>query len=52
MARVYISFEDLTEEKKNEILEAYDEEGVDACEVNELFYCQFEIDEEGEVTYE
>ena len=52
MARVYISFDDLTEEKKNEILEAYDNEGVDTFVIDELFYCQFDVNEEGEVTYE
>ncbi len=52
MARVYVSFDDLSREKKDEVIAAYEEEGIDICEIDEPFYCQFDVDEEGNDSYE
>ncbi len=52
MAKVYISIEDLTSKKQQEIIEAYENEGFDWEEEDELFYCEFSVDSDGEVRYE
>jgi len=52
MARVYIEFSDLSDEKRQEVIEAYEEEGIDPCDLDEVFYCQFDVDSDGDVSYE
>ncbi len=52
MAKVYINMEDLTYGKQQEIIEAYEEEGVDPGDLDEVFYCEFNVDDDGEVRYE
>jgi len=53
MARVLIGLSDLTEEKQQEIIEAYESEiGRQATEdTEELVWIQMDIDDEGDATY-
>ncbi len=52
MAFMYISFEDLSPAKQEEVIETYEEAGVNWRDEEELFYCQFTVKDDGEVKYE
>ena len=52
MARVYIEFSDLSEAKQQEVIEAYEEEGIEPSDVDELFYVQMDIDADEDVIYQ
>lgn len=52
MTRVNIEFDDLTPDKQQEIIEAYEAEGHSIGDIEELFYCIWTVDDESETTYE